>query len=121
MPQRIRALATQPVALEITRVNERTLRIGFEGRRYSTVLDWLFRGPDRPLEAGQVVELDGMSVEVTEVTAAGEPREVLFRFDRPLEDSSLRWVRWDDGVFVPFLPPPPGGTVNLPVPRGPFS
>ena len=121
MPQRLRGLATQGAALEIARVDERTLKIGFEYRLYSTALDWMFRGPDRPLETGQVVELDGMSVEVTEVTAAGEPLEVLFRFDRPLEDSSLRWVRWDDGVFIPFSPPPPGVTVKLPVPRGPFS
>ncbi len=46
MPQRIRALGTQGVAIEITRVDERTLKIGFDGRPHSSVIDWLFRRPD---------------------------------------------------------------------------
>ena len=121
MAQQVRALATQPVATEITRVDERTLSIGFEEGLYESMLGLLFRGPDRPMHAGQVVELEGMRAEVTEVTGSGEPLEARFRFDRRLEDPSLRWVRWHDGVFVPFAPPPPGESVSLPPPRGPIE
>ena len=36
-----------------------------------------------------------------------------FRFARPLEDPALRWLRWNDGVFVPFELPADGETVVL--------
>ncbi len=121
MARQVRALSTQPVTVDITRVDELTLRFRFEGGLYHSMLGLLFRGPDRPMRAGQVVELDGMRVQVTRVTPAGEPLEALFLFDRPLEDPSLRWVQWDDGGFVPFSPPPQGQTVTLPAPRGPLE
>lgn len=121
MAARVRPLVTQPVALDITRTDARTLTIAFEGGLYRSILGWLFRGHDRPMRAGQVVELDGMSVEVTGITPDGVPTEAVFRFDRALEDPSLRWVRWSDGVFVPFVPPAVGETLTLPAPRNPLE
>jgi len=43
------------------------------------------------------------------------------RFDRHLEDTSLRWVRWDDGRYSPFVPPAVGDSIRLPAPIGPFE
>ena len=34
---------------------------------------------------------------------------------------ALRWLRWQDGVYVPFLLPPIGGTVRLPPAVEPFE
>jgi hypothetical protein len=51
---------------------------------------------------------------VTALTADGRPAEARFRFDRPLDDPSLRWLRWEDGVYVRFEPPPVGEKVTLP-------
>ena len=57
-----------------------------------------------------------MSIVIDAITSDGRPREVVFRFDRPLEDPSLRWLHWDDGLYAPFTLPQPGETVSLPVP-----
>ena len=55
-----------------------------------------------------------MSIVIDAITSDGRPREVVFRFDRPLEDPSLRWLHWDDGLYAPFTLPQPGETVSLP-------
>jgi len=103
----------------LTRLDESSLRIRYEDGPFIGPLGTLWRGPDRPMHAGQVVELEGMTAEVVEITEVGEPREVLFRFGVPLEDTSLRWVQWEGGVYVPFEPPAVGETVRLPAPYGP--
>jgi len=46
---------------------------------------------------------------------------ILFHFDRPLEDPTLRWLCWQDGVYVPFTPPAVGATVHLEPAVGPFE
>jgi len=43
--------------------------------------------------------------------------DVSFRFDRPLEDSQLRWLRWDGESFVPFRLPAVGEQLEI-RPRG---
>jgi hypothetical protein len=102
----------------MTRVDEISLRLRYEDGPFIGPLGTLWRGPDRPMHVGQLVELEGMTTEVLEITESGEPREVLFTFDAPLEDDSLRWVQWEDGLFVPFEPPALGETVRLPAPYG---
>ena len=118
IPQRVRALSATAVPISMTRPDESSLRIRYEDGPFIGPLGTLWRGPDRPMYAGQLVGLTGMTVEVLEITAGGEPREVLFRFDLPLEDASLRWVQWEDGIFVPFEPPAVGETVRMPAPYG---
>ena len=76
--------------------------------------DALVRGPDQPLTRGQQIELDGMTVKITEIGAEQRPTEAVFRFDVPLEDGSLRWLQWRDGRYEPFIPPPVGQSVTLP-------
>ncbi len=119
MSRHVRALSATPVPVTLTRLDDNSLRIRYEDGPFIGPLGTLWRGPDRPMHVGQVVEVEGMTAEVVEITGSGEPREVLFRFDVPLEDASLRWVQWEDGVFVPFDPPPVGETVSLPAPYGP--
>jgi len=100
MSRHVRALSATPVPVTLTRLDDNSLRIRYEDGPFIGPLGTLWRGPDRPMHVGQVVEVEGMTAEVAEITESGEPREVLFRFDVPLEDASLRWVRWEDGVFV---------------------
>lgn len=77
------------------------------------MLDHLFRDVRAdPLELGERIELSDVTIEVTGVED-GRPSEMSFRFARPLEDGSLRWLRWDDGVYVPFELPADGETVVL--------
>jgi hypothetical protein len=119
VPQHVRVLSATPVAVELTRVDDSALRLRYLDGPFVGPLGTLWRGPDRPMHAGQTIELTGMTAEVVEVTEKGEPREVVFRFGVPLEDPSLRWVQWRDGLYVPFVPPAVGETVTLPVPLGP--
>jgi len=76
-------------------------------------LDILTRSPSRPMQLGETVQLSGVTIEITALCADGRPAEATFRFDVPLEDPSLRWLRRTDGEFVPFTPPAVGQTVNV--------
>ena len=72
------------------------------------------RAPSLSMELGQKVELPGMSVEVTAMTADGRPAEATFRFPVPLEDPSLIWLRLRrNGRYTPFTPPAIGATIRI--------
>ena len=62
-------------------------------------------------KAGRLVLPGG---EVIELTDDGRPAGVQFRFAGRLEDRSWRWVQWEGNRYVPFVPPPVGGHVELP-------
>ncbi len=70
------------------------------------------------MRVGERVELTGLGIEVLEVPANGDPTAARFEFDVPLEDSSLRWLRWREGRFEPFAPPPIGEETTLVPPPG---
>ena len=75
--------------------------------------DQLFRDPELAFSVGQQVELDVVRIEILKLTYDGRPAEVTFTFSTVLEDHSLRWIRWEDGVYVPFELPPVGEAVTL--------
>ena len=77
------------------------------------MLDTLYRD-DTPMEIGDLVAYGSARVEVTEVTMDGRPSEVSFHFEVDLEDPVLRWLQWNEGVYLPFEPPAIGKTVMLP-------
>lgn len=52
--------------------------------------------------------------EVTAITDDGRPAEAVFHFAAALEDPSLRWLQWENGVYVPFVLPAVGETLTLP-------
>jgi len=100
--------------LEVTRTDERTLRLrmddGFMTRPWCQV----FRNPvTHPMKKGDTIRLTGLTVEVAEVTNDGRPVDALFRFDVPLEDPSLRWIVFKGMAYVPFTPPAIGETVQV--------
>jgi hypothetical protein len=121
VPKRLRALVAGPVPLTITRVDAHTLRVKLHGKFFSGVLGRLFRGKDQPIVVGQEFSLTGMTAQVIALTPAGEPEEVVYRFAVPLEDSSLRWLRWETNSYIPFIPPPLGQSLQLPAALGPFD
>ena len=113
-PARIRGLADVVTRVDVTRIDERTLRVrpseGFLGHEPERML----RGAVRSLKVGSVVETPGMTVTVSALTSDGRPAEALFRFDEPLEAPSLRWLSWTREGFAPWTPPPVGEVVHLP-------
>jgi hypothetical protein len=114
VPRHLRVLAPGLAELAIERPDERSLLVRPDGGYLSQPFDDVFRGPGHPMHPGERVVLSGMTVEVTELTGDGRPAEALFEFEVPLEDPSLRLLRWEDGEYVPFLIPAVGETVNLP-------
>ncbi len=88
--------------------------------RYAlSFVDSLYRD-DTPMRLGQRIELTGVTVEVTAVTDHGRPAEATFRFATRLDDPSMIWLEWRDGVYVPFALPAVGETVTLPPVTLPF-
>ena len=77
------------------------------------LFDRLFRG-DRPMKVGQRIELMGAVVEVTAITGDGRPAEAAFHFATALEAPSLRWLKWENGVYVSFVLPAVGEASTLP-------
>lgn len=103
------------------RVGPRSLRVRFPAGLFPTVFSRYLRGEDEPFHLSQRFEVSGLSVEVQHLTARGDPDEVLYEFAVPLEDPSLRWVRWKDGVYIPWRPPALGESEELPPSRGIFG
>ena len=115
MPKRSRWLATGESALDVTRVDEMSLRIrpvrGFlpEGSI------WTLRSRAHPSAVGDRMELPDVAFVVTEVTADGRPAEVLARFDLPLDSDAFVWLQWGGPEgYVPFELPGPGRRVRVP-------
>ncbi|MBN1653724.1 MAG: hypothetical protein JXA30_08110 [Deltaproteobacteria bacterium] len=113
-PRRLRALSFGPIAIEITRLNTNTLSVFYRGGILQTPLLELYRDADIPMHKGEGIDLQGLRIEVTEITRDGRASRVEFRFDDNLDDESFRWMKWDGEFYVPFQPPAVGATVNLP-------
>jgi hypothetical protein len=118
VPRHTRVLAPAFPAVTIRRVDDRSLAIRPEGGYLRWPMDRIFRSEQRPLRLHEKIVLSGMSVEVTELTEAGDPAEALFRFDVPLEDRAFRWLCYRDKGYELFRPPDLGETVEVRV--GPF-
>jgi hypothetical protein len=141
LPAHTRVLAPAHHDLELARLDERTLEIsplhGFllpPGQAVGTWRDLLpplhasfacqhgdlfFRDAAFPVAAGYHVELTGMRAEVVALTEDGRPATARFRFDVPLDDESLVWLRWDWETYsyTALAVPEVGESVVIP---GPF-
>jgi len=118
VPGRLRCLATGVTPMTLHREDERTIVIRPRDGFMAMFLSRLLRNEQHPMHVGERVELTGLSVEVLEISANGEPAAARFKFDVPLEHSSLRWIRWREGQFEPFVPPPVGEETTLVPPPG---
>ena len=120
MPRHLRALSSGGT-LEVTRVGPRSLLVRFLGGFFPTAFSRFVRSQNDRFSPGQHVELPGLSIVVESLDAQGDPEQVLYEFPVPLEDSSLRWMRWQDGVYIAWSPPALGQTVTLPSASGIFG
>lgn len=83
------------------------------------MFDVLYRDA-QPMRPGERIPLGDVSAEIMAVTDDGRPETVAFHFATVLEDSTLRWLHWRDGVYAPFEPPPIGASTTLPAVTVPF-
>jgi hypothetical protein len=119
MPRHLRALSTGGT-LEITRVGPRSLQVRFPKGFFPTAFSRYVRSQNDHFSLGQRFELPGLSVVVEALDAQGDPEQVRYDFPVPLENSSLRWMSWHDGVYVPWTPPAIGQTQTFSPERGIF-
>ena len=103
-PRHMRALSNGGT-LEVTRVGPRSLRVRFPEGFFPTAFSRYLRSPSELFSVGQHFELPILSVVVEALDAQGDPAQVLYEFPVPLENPSLRWMSWQDGVYVPWTPP----------------
>ena len=104
----------------MTRPDANTLVVRPHYGYYAWVLDALFRHPKDTFQAGDRIELAGMTVEIREITSKGRPLAAAFIFPVALEDPSLRWMQYDTDGFVPFTPPAIGQATVLPAANPPW-
>ena len=112
-PRRVRVLASGYPSVEVERWDAYTLKICPAAGFMPLLFDQLFRNERFPFRRGEQVELAGMSAEIVALNEDNRPSEVIFRFAVPLEDASLRWLRFEEGEFITFIPPPVGESVTL--------
>jgi hypothetical protein len=118
-PRHMRALSNGGT-LEVTRVGPRSLQVRFPNGFFPTAFSRYLRSPSERFSVGQPFELPGLSVVVEALDAQGDPEQVLYEFPVPLEDPSLRWMTWQDGVYVPWTPPAIGHAQTFSPERGIF-
>lgn len=118
-PRHMRALSTGGT-LEVTRVGPRSLQVRFPDGFFPTAFSRYARSPNERFSVGQHFDLPGLSAAVEALDAQGDPEQVLYEFPVPLEDSSLRWMSWHDGVYVPWTPLAIGQTQQFSPERGIF-
>jgi hypothetical protein len=90
-------------------------RLLFDQRQLLHSVDRMYRD-GTPMTVGQQISLAGITVEITELTVDGRPAEAAFHFAMDLENSLLRWLKWDNGRFVSAELPAVGQTVTIPAP-----
>jgi hypothetical protein len=113
-PKHLRWLATGVTDLRIERIDDRTLCIRPGAGFLSSTSQMMLRSTTAPFRLGERITLSDSTIEVSDLTADGRPREIVVRFTVKLEDGSLEWLQWGDHGYVPFRLPAVGETVVLP-------
>jgi hypothetical protein len=101
-PRRVAQLGTMNAANTVEREDERTLVITSRGGFLSLDVDRLLASPERGFDVGERIERPDYIAEIRSVTSDGRPGVVAFRFRKPLEDRSLRWLYWKDAELIEF-------------------
>jgi hypothetical protein len=114
-PAHIYWLSTATTAVTVERVDARTLRVTADSGMLRYEVDQMMRSPRAlPFAVGDRVALTGLSIEVEAITDDGRPKTILARFDHPLDDPSLVWLRWQGHTYVPYTPPAIGARDTQP-------
>jgi hypothetical protein len=112
-PRAFRALTSGFARVTVRRRDDRTLEVEPKYGYLDFFLDRLLRNERNMLRLGEEVHVARMTAKVLSLTEDGRPATVAFRFEVPLEDASLRWLRFHRGDFVPWEPPAVGEEVVL--------
>jgi hypothetical protein len=109
-PRSILMLAPGTTSLTLERSAAHALSIEAKDGWLGSPFDNVYRDSTERFPTNYQVGLSDVEIRVVALTDDGRPKRVLFTFERELEDDSLRWVRYEDGNYVPFEPPAVGQT-----------
>lgn len=118
-PARVRGLAYGPEQITLERPSEKTLILSYAGGAMhepavtKQALD-LYRTINRPMQKGQKVALEGLNIELLEVTEDGRPLRARFDFAESLDADRYRFYNWADNHFHLLKVPAVGATKVLP-------
>lgn len=116
LPRSWWVLSLAPRAHTLTRVADDALEMEVVmGTMLTGPVELLFRRPEFPFAAGDLVELDGLSIRIVKVDGDGRPVRVRYRFDVPVDDPSLVFllatkrglIRYPIGPVNATMPIPP--------------
>lgn len=118
-PQAVRALASGIDGVTVRRTSDRIIEVT-PHKGFVKFPDSILRNEQHPLKVGEQVHLARMTATVLTVEDA-RPKIVMFSFQTPLEDESLRWIQFRDGMYIPWKPIAVGEEITLPGIQGPMS
>jgi hypothetical protein len=114
-PHRWWVLSGTPGPHELVREDARTLvLVAQRGPMLRTQVEQVFRRAPPGFAVGDRVALDGMTVEVVSADDGGFPSSIRVRFDRDLDDPSLRFVVASPRGYLRYPLGPVGVRVLLP-------
>jgi hypothetical protein len=114
LPRRLRALSIGPEHITVQRTAASTLELTYAEGILSTPFMELYRDRHIPMRVGETIELEGLSIQVLELTADQRASRVRFSFDSALEADQFRFYAWNQGHFEPYTPPAIGAQHALP-------
>lgn len=114
LPRRVRALSFGPEHVTVQRTAADALELDWREGILSTPFMELYRDRRIPMQRGERVELEGLSIEVLDLTEDGRARKVRFQFDMPLESRQLDFYYWSNGRFERLIVPAVGQSRALP-------
>jgi hypothetical protein len=101
-------MASAVVDVEVIGIDDHTVEIRPDGGYHRHPPDQLFRSGEDPMDLGAQVKLTAATVTITEHNDDGYVSAARFRFDVPLRDPSLIWLKYEELELLPFTPPGPG-------------
>jgi hypothetical protein len=96
----------------VSRTGPNALEVRSERGWLARFADRLFR--NRPLAAGETVDLAAMSARVDSLTPDGRPERVVFSFPTRLDDPSLLFLAWGSHGFERVTPPAAHASLTVP-------
>jgi len=112
-PRSILMLAPGTSSFTLERSSEHALSIEAKDGWLGSPFDNVYRDSIERFPNNYQVRLSDVEIRVVALTEDGRPKRAHFTFERELEDDSLRWVRYEDGRYVPFEPPAVGKTAVI--------
>jgi hypothetical protein len=118
-PGRYRALAYGPEQVTVERTGANTLVLSYQGGAMhepavtKQAID-LYRSSGKPMVQGQQVQLEGLQIEVLELTEDQRPLRVRFDFEESLDAPRYRFYHWANNHFLATQAPAVGETKVLP-------